>query len=209
MELKTTAFTDGGPIPAEFAFGAMDPVAHVKLSANRNPDFAWAGLPAHTRSLALLCHDPDVPSRGDDVNQEGRVVPASLPRVDFFHWVLVDLPPDAAAIARGEFSDGVSPRGKPGPLAPRNARQGTNDYTGWFAGDKDMAGNYFGYDGPCPPWNDAIVHRYVFTLYALDVPRLDVGGVFTGADVRNAMAGHVLAQASVTGRYALNPAVRF
>ena len=35
-------------------------------------------------------------------------------------------------------------------------------------------GNYFGYDGPCPPWNDAIPHHYVFTLYALDVARLDV-----------------------------------
>ena len=65
---------------------------------------------------------------------------------------------------------------RPGPHAPRGARQGINDYTGWFAGDKDMAGNYFGYDGPCPPWNDEIPHRYVFTLYALDVPRLDVGG---------------------------------
>ena len=54
-------------------------------------------------------------------------------------------------------------------MRPRGARQGINDYTGWFAGDKDMAGNYFGYDGPCPPWNDEIPHRYVFTLYALDV----------------------------------------
>ena len=102
-------------------------------------------------------------------------MPASLPRVDFFHWVLVDLPPDARPIERGEFSDGVTARGKPGPHAPRGARQGINDYTGWFAGDKDMAGNYFGYDGPCPPWNDALPHHYVFTLYALDVaaPRDD------------------------------------
>ena len=208
MKLSTTAFADGGVIPAEFAFGAIDPVAHVKLSGNRNPDFAWSGLPAGTKSLALICHDPDVPSRGDDVNQEGRSVPASLARVDFFHWILIDLPSDAAPIERGEFSDGVTARGKPGPHAPRGARQGVNDYTGWFAGDKDMAGNYFGYDGPCPPWNDEIPHRYTFTLMALDVPRLGVSGVFKGADVRNAAAGHVLAQASVTGRYTLNLKVR-
>jgi len=208
MELSTSAFANNGVIPAEFAFCAMDAAAHVKLSANRNPDFTWTGLPAGTKSLALLCHDPDVPSRGDDVNQEGRTVPAALARVDFFHWVLVDLPPATAAIARGEFSDGVTARGKPGPHAPRGARQGINDYTGWFAGDKDMAGNYFGYDGPCPPWNDEIPHHYVFTLYALDVPRLAVAGVVTGADVRAAMAGHVLGQAAVAGRYTLNPAVR-
>jgi len=48
----------------------------------------------------------------------------------------------------------------------------------------------------------------VFTLYALDVPRLGVGGIFKGADVRSAMAGHVLAEAKVTGRYTLNPAVK-
>ena len=207
MELATSAFVDDGIIPPEFAFCAMDAVAHVKLSANRNPDFRWSAVPTGTRSLALLCHDPDVPSRGDDVNKEGRIVPASLPRVDFFHWVLVDLPPDAKPIERGEFSEGVTARGKPGAHAPRNARHGTNDYTGWFAGDADMAGNYFGYDGPCPPWNDLLPHHYVFTLYALDVARLATTGIFTGADARRAMAGHVLAEAAVTGRYSLNPAV--
>ena len=208
MDLVTTAFPDRGVIPADFAFGAIDPATHVKLSGNRNPDFAWRGLPPGTRSLALLCDDPDVPSRGDDVNKEGRVVPASLPRVAFFHWVLVDLPADAAPIARREFSDGVTARGKPGPHAPRDARQGINNYTDWFAGDKDMGGNYFGYDGPCPPWNDELPHRYVFTLYALDVPRLDVSGVFTGADAKTAMTGHIVGQTSVTGRYTLNPSVK-
>ena len=208
MKLTTTAFRDGGAIPPEFAFGKPDPASHVALSANRNPDLAWSGAPAGTKSFALLCVDPDVPSRGDDVNQEGRVVPAALPRVDFFHWVLVDLPPSTASIARGEHADGVVPRGKHGPAAKHGARHGINDYTGWFAGDPAMAGDYHGYDGPCPPWNDAIVHRYVFTVYALDVPRLAVEGRFGGADARRAMAGHVLAQASVTGRYALNPSVR-
>ena len=208
MKLTTTAFADGGIIPAEFAFGRTDPVQHIALSANRNPDFTWTGLPEGTRSLALICHDPDVPSRGDDVNQEGKRVPATLPRVDFYHWVLIDLPADTPPIARGEFSDGVTARGKPGPHAPRNARQGLSNYTEWFAGDKDMGGNYFGYDGPCPPWNDDLQHHYVFTLYALDVPRLAVSGTFTGPEALAAMKGHILGQASVTGRYTLNPAVK-
>lgn len=208
MKLTTTAFVDGGAIPPEFAFGKVDAKAHVALSGNRNPDFAWTGAPATTRSFALLCVDPDVPSRGDDVNQEGKVVPASLPRVDFCHWVLVDLPPAVRAIAPGEYSNGVTPRGKPGPAARHGARQGINDYTGWFAGDKDMAGDYHGYDGPCPPWNDSIVHHYTFTVFALSVDRLAVDGRFGLADARRAMAGHVLAQAWVTGRYSLNPSVR-
>ena len=207
MKLTTTAFHDDGVIPSELAFGKPDAKARVALSANRNPDLAWTGAPAGTKSFAVLCVDPDVPSRGDDVNQEGRVVPASLPRVDFFHWVLVDVPASTTSIARGEHADGVVPHGKPGPAAKHGARHGINDYTGWFAGDPSMAGDWYGYDGPCPPWNDAIAHRYVFTVYALDVPRLAVEGRFGGADAIRAMAGHVLAQASVTGRYALNPSV--
>lgn len=208
MRLMTTAFADGQRIPGEFAFCVIDPKTHVRLSENLNPDFAWSDLPAEAKSLALICHDPDVPSRGDDVNKEGRSVSASLPRVDFYHWTLIDLSPSSLPIARGEFSRGVTARGKPGPAAPRGARQGINDYTGWFAGDKDMAGNYFGYDGPCPPWNDELKHRYVFTLYALDVPRLAVQGNFTGAEAVAAMKGSVLAKASISGVYTLNPTVR-
>jgi Raf kinase inhibitor-like YbhB/YbcL family protein len=207
MKLTTTAFADMAPIPGEFAFCVIDPAAHVRLSTNRNPDFKWDDVPPGTRSLALLCHDPDVPSRGDDVNQEGRVVPASLPRVDFFHWVLVDVSTTRTQIDRGAHANGVVARGKPGPNAPGGGRHGLNDYTGWFAGDKEMAGDYFGYDGPCPPWNDAIAHLYIFTLYALDLAQLPVSGKFTGADARRAMQGHVLAQAAVTGRYTLNPNV--
>jgi Raf kinase inhibitor-like YbhB/YbcL family protein len=208
MKLWTTAFADMATIPGDCAFGVIDPEKHVRLSTNRNPDFAWEDVPIGTRSLALICHDPDVPSRGDDVNKEGRVVPASLPRVDFFHWVLIDLPPTLAGIARGSHSDGVVVRGKSGPEAPDGGRHGINDYTGWFAGDKEMAGDYYGYDGPCPPWNDAIVHHYIFTLYALDVARLSVDGKFTGNDVRDAMRSHMLAAAKVTGRYTINPSVR-
>lgn len=208
MKLTTTAFGDHGAIPGEFAFAVIDRATHVRLSANRNPDFAWDTPPAGTRALALVCHDPDVPSSGEDVNQEGRVVPATLPRVSFYHWVLVDLDPATRAIALGEHSDGVTARGKAGPVAPREGRHGINDYTAWFAGDADMGGDYYGYDGPCPPWNDEIVHRYVFTLYALDTPRLALPDRFSGADAITAMRAHVLAQSSVTGRYTLNPAVK-
>jgi Raf kinase inhibitor-like YbhB/YbcL family protein len=208
MKITSSSFADNGVIPAEFAFCAQDPATRVTLSKNRNPHLAWTGAPAGTRSFAIVCHDPDVPSRGDDVNQEGRVVPRSLPRIDFFHWVLVDLPAHVTTVEAGEFASSVTPRGKPGPEAPQGARQGINDYTGWFAGDKEMAGDYYGYDGPCPPWNDEIPHRYVFTVYALDVDRLPVQGSFGGNDVRRAIERHVLAQAAITGRYTLNPAVK-
>jgi Raf kinase inhibitor-like YbhB/YbcL family protein len=208
MRLSSSSFAPNGPIPAEFAFCAPDPKSHVTLSRNRNPHMSWSDLPAGTKSLALICHDPDVPSKPDDVNREGRTISANLPRVDFYHWVLVDLDPGLAMIKAGDFSDGVTARGKRGPEGPRGTRQGTNDYTMWFASDKDMAGDYFGYDGPCPPWNDEIAHHYVFTLYALGAARCGVSGKFKGPDVLAAMRGLVLAQASLTGLYALNPKVK-
>ncbi|WP_244786688.1 YbhB/YbcL family Raf kinase inhibitor-like protein [Cupriavidus pauculus] len=211
MKLWSKAFADNAPIPGEFAFCVPDAANHVTLSSNRNPDLHWDDFPPATRSFVLICHDRDVPSKGDDVNQEGREVPASLPRVDFFHWVLIDIPPGLNSISAASHSDGVIARGKPGPEAlvgtatAGGLRHGLNDYTGWFAGDADMKGDYFGYDGPCPPWNDSIVHHYVFTVYALDIERVPVEGKFTGAEVRAAIQGHVLAEASFTGTYTLNP----
>lgn len=132
MKLSSQSFTDGAPIPGEFAFCIPADEGHVCLGGNRNPQLSWAEVPAGTQSFVLICHDPDVPSKGD----------------------------------------------------------------------------YHGYDGPCPPWNDEIIHHYVFTLYALDVPRCAVDGRFTGQDVRAAIADHVLAEAKLTGTYTLNPALR-
>lgn len=70
-----------------------------------------------------------------------------------------------------------------------------------------MEGDYFGYDGPCPPWNDEIVHHYAFTLYALDVERCPLEGRFTGRDVLEAIEGHILDHTVITGTYSFNPAV--
>jgi Raf kinase inhibitor-like YbhB/YbcL family protein len=208
MKMWSDSFKDGASIPHRCAFAKPHPQTHVELSDNKNPHLAWSGLPAGTRSLVLICHDSDVPSRADNVNQEGVTVPADLARVDFFHWVLVDLAADAEAIREGEFSTGVTPHGKSGPAGPRGTRQGVNNYTQWFGDDKDMGGQYFGYDGPCPPWNDEILHHYHFTLYALAVERCAVEGSFTGPDVLKAIAGHVLAKATMDGTYALNPKVK-
>ncbi|MBJ7263663.1 MAG: YbhB/YbcL family Raf kinase inhibitor-like protein [Burkholderiaceae bacterium] len=205
MKLTTLDFADNESIPDRYAFARTDPESRVVLADNSNPQLSWDDVPQGTQSFALICVDPDAPSSGEDVNQEGREVPEDLPRVDFYHWVLIDLAGDMRDIEEGAFSNGITPRGKGGPLAPGNARQGLNDYTGWFSADRDMNGEYFGYDGPCPPWNDARVHRYIFTLYALSVPTLDIKGTFTAKDALAAMQGKVLAQSSVSGTYTLNP----
>lgn len=205
MKLVSDSFNDQGMIPERFAFARMDAHARVALAGNVNPHLSWSEAPAGTKSFVVICHDPDAPSQPDDVNQEDREVSDALPRVDFYHWVLIDIPAAMQHVAEGAYSDGITPRGKAGPLALDGTRQGLNDYTGWFAADRDMNGDYFGYDGPCPPWNDALIHRYIFTVYALDIGELPVQGKFTGADVLKAMEGHVLDHISIAGLYTLNP----
>lgn len=208
MELTSSSFADGAPIPGDYAFCVSDPDVRATFGANRNPHLSWQGVPAGAAALALTCHDPDAPTKPDDVNQEGREVPADLPRTDFFHWVVAGLPADVTEIAEGEFADGVVPHGQTAAEGPHGCRQGRNDYTGWFAGDPDMEGDYYGYDGPCPPWNDSLIHHYVFTVFALDTAELDLPAGFGGAELRDAMQGHVLDSASWVGTYTLNARLR-
>lgn len=200
MKLSSDSFQHGQPIPAEFALGAPD-----GFGGNRNPQLAWRDAPAGTRSFALLCIDTDAPTDASLARKDGVQIPVDHVRGDFVHWVMVDIPASVERIAAGSCSDGVDKGGKPHPAGPEGARQGLNDYTGWFAGDADLRGDYFGYDGPYPPPNDLRTHRYFFRLFALDVARLPVDGRFTAADVFRAMHGHVLAEASTYGTYSLHP----
>jgi hypothetical protein len=208
VKLSSDQFKDGGEIPSECAFGKSHPETHIELSQNRNPHLEWSDLPVGTRSLCLVCVDADAPSQPDDVNQEGVTVPHDLPRADFYHWALADLPADSSPIREAEFSNGITAGGKPAGEGPRGTRAGLNDYTMWFTDDPEMAGQYYGYDGPCPPWNDERIHHYRFTLYALDMERCPVVGEFRAPDLLTAIGPHVLGEASITGTYAIYPKAR-
>lgn len=199
MELTVEGITEGEPVPTRHAFCAGD-----EMGDNVSPALRWSGVPEGTRSLAITCVDPDAPSDATDVNQQGRTVAADLPRVRFAHWLLVDLPADLTTLDEAEEGSGIVAHGKPVVGGARGGVRGANDFSSWFEGDADMEGVYGGYDGPCPPWNDAIVHRYTFTVHALDVASLGLEPGFRLADFDAAVEGHVLASASVSGRYSLN-----
>jgi hypothetical protein len=95
----------------------------------------------------------------------------------FSHWVVYNIPPTARSLPEGveaaeELDDGTN--------------QGTND------------GGAIGYMGPCPP--AGAPHHYGFTVYALDIT-LDVPAGAGREQVLDAIQGHILAEATLTGLY--------
>ena len=96
----------------------------------------------------------------------------------WWHWVLFNLPPDLRTLAEGAAA---------GTL-PARAVQGRNDF------------GLAGYGGACPPAGEA-PHRYVLTLWALDVPDLPLDAGAGGAMVGFFLNRHALAKASLTARY--------
>jgi Raf kinase inhibitor-like YbhB/YbcL family protein len=185
---------NGRVILGAYAFCVPAKVGHTAAGPNRSPAISWSRGPAGTASYAIIVVDPDVPTVFTNADKEGQVLPASLKRRDFYHWLLVDIPRSTTALAAA--ADSKDPSAKPAGPTPHGLR-GLNDYGDGRAG----------YDGPCPPWNDAIVHHYHFRVYALNVPHLSLPAGFKGPDVVAAMRGHVLARGEVVGLYTQNPSV--
>ncbi|GAB4182723.1 MAG: YbhB/YbcL family Raf kinase inhibitor-like protein [Wenzhouxiangellaceae bacterium] len=207
MKLFSEDLRDQQAIDPRFAFGRPDGQGKMILSDNLNPHLAWSEVPATTRSFALVCIDPDVPASAEQANQEAVTIPHDAPRTDFYHWNMINIAADSRHIDRGVCSQGVTVGGKQQPSGPAGTTQGLNDYTRFMAGS-GMAGQYHGYDGPCPPWNDERLHHYQFCLYALDIAYLDLAPGFTGPDLMQAIKAHILDRACLTGTYTLNPQLR-
>lgn len=188
----------GGPVRGLYAFCIPAEQGHVTQGPNRSPAISWSKGPAGTASYAIIVVDPDVPTDFTNANKDAQAIPADMKRRDWYHWVLVDIPAALSELAEGTEASGAAPL-PPGPT--RYGLRGSNDFSTM---GKDV---YGGYDGPCPPWNDAILHHYHFGVYALDVASLNLSGAFTGSDAVKAMQGHVLAKGEVVGVYTLNPDV--
>lgn len=206
MKIAVKGLADGERVPDRFCFMVRDPQSTATMGPNVSPEVRWSDLPAGTRSLAVIVQDPDAPTDGTNVNREGTSLPESMPRGDFHHWVLVDIPPALGMIPEGAEANGIEPGGKALGAQPYGLR-GENDFSKWFAGDAKMAGVYGGYDGPAPPMNDERLHHYHFRAFALDVESLGLSGKFDAAAAKKSMEGHILGEAEVVGTYSLNPKV--
>ena len=95
LALTSPAFEHNGSIP---------PV-HTCEGRDLSVPLDWSGLPAGTRSLALVVDDPDAPD------------PAA-PKMTWVHWVLYNIPPTAESLSQGAST---------GPL-PKGTLEGRNDW---------------------------------------------------------------------------------
>jgi hypothetical protein len=91
IELTSPAFADGAAMPRRLTADGDDV----------SPPLAWAGVPPGTRSLALICDDPDAPVG------------------TWVHWVLYGLPGDLAALPEAV---------PPAERLAGGGRQGLNDF---------------------------------------------------------------------------------
>ncbi len=183
----------GDYLPASAVYCAA---ALVPASAhNISPSIRWSRGPKETRSYVLTMTDLDVPKDLSLMNKPGTTISPDAPRVPFIHWVLIDIPPTIRQLPRGAGSDGFIAGGRPVGRT-RYGVTGSNVYSFFYPPGSPLAGTRGGYDGPCPPRNDTIPHRYVTRIFALDIPTLGLEGVFSGESALERMQGHVLATGS-------------
>lgn len=97
---------------------------------------------------------------------------------NWVHWLVIDLPGDAASL----------PEGATGGKMPQGAVELKNSF------------GETGYGGPQPPRGSGD-HPYVFTLYALNVPKVEVGKSAGLGAFKQALEGKTLATASLTGYF--------
>jgi Raf kinase inhibitor-like YbhB/YbcL family protein len=129
---------------------------------NVSPHLKWAGAPAGTKSFAVTCFDPDAPTGSG-----------------FWHWLVVNIPPDVSELAAGA--------GSKGGALPKGALQTRTDY------------GFAGYGGPCPPEGDH-PHRYLFTVYAVNEV-LGVAQDTPAAQIGFNLNFKTLAKARIMGLY--------
>ena len=130
---------------------------------NASPQLSWSGAPDGTKSFAVTCFDPDAPTGSG-----------------FWHWVVVNIPPDIASLEVGA--------GSPGGNLPAGALQVRTDF------------GAPGYGGPCPPEGDH-PHRYLFTVFAVSMEELPVTADTAAAVVGFNLNFNTLDKASLMGLY--------
>jgi len=145
--------TDGRPLKDD----------QVADQGNTSPQLSWSGAPEGTKSFAVTCFDPDAPTPSG-----------------FWHWAVVDLPPDVTSLDAGAGAEGAS--------LPGGAFMLKND------------GGVVGFMGAAPPQGDQ-VHRYYFVVHAVTEDKLGIDADASFAVMSFNLAFKTAGRAIVKGTY--------
>ncbi len=143
--------------------GATLPSTHVADDGNTSPQLSWSGAPQGTKSYVVTCFDPDAPTPSG-----------------FWHWVVVDIPPDVTSLdtGAGESDDSLP------------------DGAFHIAGDTGAKA----FSGAAPPGGDH-PHRYYFVVHAVGEDSLGVEADASPAVVSFNLAFKTLGRAVLVGTY--------
>jgi Raf kinase inhibitor-like YbhB/YbcL family protein len=145
--------TDGQPLKDD----------QVAERGNTSPQLSWSGAPEGTRSYTVTCFDPDAPTP-----------------CGFWHWALVDLPPDVTSLDTGAGAEGAD--------LPANAFMLRND------------GGQHAFMGAAPPEGDQ-VHRYYFVVHAVTEDSLGIDADASNAVMSFNLAFKTAGRAIIVGTY--------
>jgi hypothetical protein len=160
--VRSDSFKDGDYLAkdhilsADYGFGCE--------GGNKSPHLAWSGAASDTKSFAVTCFDPDAPTGSG-----------------FWHWLVVNIPPDVTELAL----DAGNPKVQ---KLPKEALQTRTDF------------GAPGYGGPCPPPGDH-PHRYLFTVFAVGADSLPVTADTSAAIIGFQLNFNTLAKAAIMGLY--------
>lgn len=150
---------------------------------NLRPAISWNAV-KNAKSYAIVVSDPDVPADTRRANDEKVKIGKKDERQTFYHWVQFNIPADVTRIAGGPAT------------------------IGYGVGAKNDVSKATGYDGPCPPWNDARIHHYHFRVVALDTAKLELEESALAIDAFEAINAHAIEDGEQVATFTLNPALR-
>jgi len=160
LKVTSSSFEDSTFLGADhilsenFGFGCA--------GGNQSPQLSWSDPPEGTESFAITCFDPDAPTGSG-----------------FWHWTVVNIPPDVRELSLGAGNgDGL----------PEGALQTRTDF------------GAPGYGGPCPPEGDH-AHRYFFTVHAVGLKELPVTADTSPAVIGFMLNFNTLAKGAIMGLY--------
>lgn len=187
MKLYSPNIKNHQSIPEKYARCKLDNNQAISKSDDISPSFIFSKITNRAASLALICIDLDAPIESMLRLKDKLMIAYDCPRREFCHLIAINIDPKVSMISEASLSkvDGIT--------------LGLNDYS---------SGNQLGYSGPCPPSNDLRIHRYRFSLLALDIESLETPKVFRYEQIKQVLEARTIEQASFTATYTLNSGLK-